>query len=205
NRLRLAPLCFDDRTDRRRPDGRIRAGVGLHRVRHRCGNCSACHRAVRDRDQGAGARRGLAVTPSARAPTPLSPQHDPRQEIRLVRRSLLLDMLLLWLAGNALRLTILAVPPVIPSIHADLDLSATAVGVLGGLPVLLFAVAAVPGSLLIARLGPVRALVAGLLATAVFGALRGAVPAVAWLYATTILMGAGVAVMQSALPALVSQ
>jgi len=121
-----------------------------------------------------------------------------------VRRSLLLDLLLLWLTGNALRLTILAVPPVIPLIHTDLDLSATAVGILGGLPVLLFAVAAVPGSLLIARLGPVRALVAGLLATAAFGALRGAVPAVAWLYATTILMGAGVAVMQSALPALVS-
>src|SRR5215475_5031562 len=99
----------------------------------------------------------------------------------------LLHILILWLAGNALRLTILAVPPVIPLIHHDLDLSATGVGILGGLPVVLFAVAALPGSLLIARLGPVRALVAGLLVTATAGALRGAVPAVAWLYAMTML------------------
>jgi MFS transporter, CP family, cyanate transporter len=120
-----------------------------------------------------------------------------------VHRQFLLHILLLWLAGNALRLTILAVPPVIPSIHQDLHLSATAVGILGGLPVLLFAAAALPGSLLIARIGPVRALVAGLVISAIGGALRGAVPAVWWLYAMTIVTGAGVAIMQPALPALV--
>ena len=120
-----------------------------------------------------------------------------------MHRQFLLHILLLWLAGNALRLTILAVPPVIPSIHQDLHLSATAVGILGGLPVLLFAAAALPGSLLIARIGPVRALVAGLVISAIGGALRGAVPAVWWLFAMTIVTGAGVAVMQPALPALV--
>jgi MFS transporter, CP family, cyanate transporter len=114
-----------------------------------------------------------------------------------------LHLLLLWLAGNALRLTILAVPPVIPAIHEDLHLTATGVGILGGLPVALFAAAAVPGSLLIARLGPVRALVAGLVLSAIGGALRGAVPTVAWLFAMTIVTGIGVAVMQPALPALV--
>lgn len=115
----------------------------------------------------------------------------------------LLHILILWLAGNALRLTILAVPPVIPAIHHDLGLSATGVGILGGLPVVLFAVAALPGALMIARLGPVRALLAGLVVAALGGALRGAVPAAAWLYATTMLMAAGVAIMQPALPALV--
>jgi CP family cyanate transporter-like MFS transporter len=115
----------------------------------------------------------------------------------------LLHLLLLWLAGNALRLTILAVPPVIPAIHEDLHLTATGVGILGGLPVALFAAAAVPGSLLIARVGPVRALVAGLVLSAIGGALRGAIPAVAWLFAMTIVTGIGVAVMQPALPALV--
>jgi MFS transporter, CP family, cyanate transporter len=115
----------------------------------------------------------------------------------------LLHIVLLWLAGNALRLTILAVPPVIPAIHNDLDLSATGVGILGGLPVVMFAVAALPGSLLIARVGAVRALLVGLVLTAVAGALRGSVASVAWLYAMTILMAAGVAVMQPALPALV--
>src|SRR5689334_10947171 len=95
-------------------------------------------------------------------------------------------ILLLWLAGNALRMTILAVPPVIPQIHQDLNLTATGVGILGGLPVVLFAAAAMPGALLIARLGPVRALVVGLLFAAVGGALRGAVLNAAWLYAMTI-------------------
>ena len=46
---------------------------------------------------------------------------------------------LLWLAGCALRLTILAVPPVIPRIHDELKLSATEVGILTGLPSMLFA------------------------------------------------------------------
>jgi CP family cyanate transporter-like MFS transporter len=120
-----------------------------------------------------------------------------------VHRQFYLHILLLWLAGNALRLPILAVPPVIPAIHQDLHLTATAVGILGGLPVLLFAAAALPGSLLIARLGPVRALVAGLVLASIAGALRGAVLSVAWLYAMTILTGFGIAVMQPALPALV--
>lgn len=117
--------------------------------------------------------------------------------------SYLLSLVLLWLAGNALRLTILAVPPVIPRISAELGLNATGVGILGALPVLLFAFAALPGALLIARLGPVRALVVGLLLTAIGGALRGALPSVAWLYAMTIVMAAGVAIMQPAMPALV--
>src|SRR5262244_2678510 len=104
----------------------------------------------------------------------------------------LLHILILWLAGNALRLPILAVPPVIPAIHHDLNLSATGVGILGGLPVVVFAVAAVPGALLV-----------GLVVAAIGGALRGAVASVAWLYAMTIVMAAGVAVMQPGMPALV--
>jgi len=106
----------------------------------------------------------------------------------------------LWLAGTGLRLTILAVPPVIPLIHDGLNLNATQVGILTGLPSMLFAFAAVPGSLLIARLGMRTALVVGLAATAIGGALRGAIPDVMWLYAMTIVMGAGVAVMQVTMP-----
>ena len=107
---------------------------------------------------------------------------------------------LLWLAGNALRLTILAVPPVIPLIHDDLHLNATQIGVLTGLPSMLFAIAAVPGSLLIARLGVRVAMIVGLALNAIGGALRGALPDVYWLYAMTITMGAGVAIMQVTMP-----
>jgi CP family cyanate transporter-like MFS transporter len=99
-----------------------------------------------------------------------------------------------------LRFTILAVPPVIPLIHDELSLNATQVGILAGLPSMLFAIAAVPGSLLIARLGVTSALVVGLVVTAIAGAMRGAVADVAWLYATTIAMSIGVAVMQVTMP-----
>jgi MFS transporter, CP family, cyanate transporter len=112
----------------------------------------------------------------------------------------LASLLLLWLAGTALRLTILAVPPVIPLVHDELNLNATQIGILTGLPPMLFAFAAVPGSLLIARLGVGSALVAGLALNALGGALRGALPDVVWLYCMTIVMGTGVAIMQVTMP-----
>ena len=122
-----------------------------------------------------------------------------------VSRQFLVHIVLLWLAGNALRLTILAVPPVIPLIQADLHLSGTEIGVLTGLPIVLFGVAALPGSLLIARFGAVAILVAGLTIAGIASALRGAVPHTFALYAATIVMGAGIAIMQPALPPLVRQ
>jgi CP family cyanate transporter-like MFS transporter len=118
-------------------------------------------------------------------------------------RRVLLSLTLLWLAGAGLRLTVLAVPPVLPAIHADLHLSETQVGILTGLPSLLFALAAVPGSLLIARLGPVMALATGLLLDGVGAGLRGAAPNALWLYAATIAMAAGIAIGQPAMPPLV--
>jgi CP family cyanate transporter-like MFS transporter len=118
-------------------------------------------------------------------------------------RRLLTSLGLLWLSGAALRMTVLAVPPLLPLIHGDLDLSETAVGTLSGLPLLLFAAAAVPGSLIIARFGARPALIAGLLVTALASAARGAAANVAMLFAATIVMGGGIAVMQPALPPVV--
>jgi len=82
-------------------------------------------------------------------------------------------------------------------------MSETQVGILSGLPAALFALAAVPGSLLIARFGALTALIVGLLATGLGSALRGASGGVVMLYATTILTGFGVAVMQPSMPPLV--
>jgi CP family cyanate transporter-like MFS transporter len=114
-------------------------------------------------------------------------------------------MLLLWLAGVCLRLTVLAVPPVIPLIHRDLALTQAQVGALVSLPVLLFSIAAVPGSLLIARFGAARVLAGGLALTGIASALRGASVDVIALFATTLAMGAGISVMQPALPAVVRE
>jgi CP family cyanate transporter-like MFS transporter len=119
------------------------------------------------------------------------------------RARMLSALLLLWLAGNALRLTILAVPPVIPLIHDQLHMSATQIGILTGLPSMLLAAAAVPGSLIVALLGVRSALVVGLLATAIGGALRGLFPDVGWLYAMTVATAGGVAIMQVTMPSAV--
>ena len=122
--------------------------------------------------------------------------------MKLTRRDWV-HLLLLWLGGIDLRLTLLAVPPLIPLIHRDLHLDEKSVGALVSLPVLLFATAAVPGSLLIAKLGVRGALVAGLGCVALFGATRGLGPSVPVLFASTFLMGLGVAVSQPAFPSLV--
>ena len=120
-------------------------------------------------------------------------------------RSLPISLILLWLVGNALRLPILAVPPVIPALRGEFNLSGTAIGILTGLPVFLFAVAALAGSRLITRLGAVPAVVTGLVITTLGSALRGLATDVIGLLGATIVMGAGVAVVQPALPALVGR
>jgi CP family cyanate transporter-like MFS transporter len=115
----------------------------------------------------------------------------------------LLALVLLWLAGVCLRITILTLPPVIPLLHADLHLSETDIGWLSSLTPMLFALAAIPGAVLIARFGIVPALVIGLFVNAVGSLARAALPNTALLFATTSVMAAGVAIMQPALPPLV--
>ena len=124
-------------------------------------------------------------------------------ESAAARRQFMLCVLLLWLAGNGLRITILAVPPVIPLIRADLGMTETMVGILTGLPPVLFACTAVLGSLLIARFGALNTLIGGLVATAAGSALRGAAPEILSLYAATVVTGFGVAIMHPSLPPLV--
>jgi MFS transporter, CP family, cyanate transporter len=122
---------------------------------------------------------------------------------RVVRAETLPRYATLWLTGVSLRITILAVPPVIPLIHQDLRLNETAVGLLTSLPILLLAFAAVPGSMLVARAGLRRTLLLGLVIVAVFGAARGMATSAPALFGSTLLMGVGIAVLQPAVPALV--
>lgn len=112
-------------------------------------------------------------------------------------------MSLLWLCGACLRLTVLATPPVVPLLRADLHLSETAIGWLSSLPPMLFAIMAVPGALLIAGFGILPALVMGLLINAFGSAARGVYPDAISLYVSTMIMAAGVAIMQPSLPPLV--
>ena len=114
-------------------------------------------------------------------------------------------MFALWLAGVAMRMTILAMPPVIPQVHDELRMSETQVGLLIGLPLAMFAIAAVPGSLLISRVGTRNAVVFGMIFAAFAGAARGAAINVWTLYAASIVTGFGIALMQPGLPTLVRE
>jgi len=112
---------------------------------------------------------------------------------------------LLWMCGGCLRLTVLAVPPVIAMIQQDLHLSGTEIGLLSGIPVVIFAIFAAPGSIVVARMG-VRGALMGGLAIAAAGALLRAGISNAWqLYLTSALMSAGIAIMQPAMAAAVRE
>jgi MFS transporter, CP family, cyanate transporter len=124
---------------------------------------------------------------------------------RLVPSHLIKSLCLLWLVGLSMRITILAVPPVIPPIHDELRMTEAQIGLLMGLPLMVFAIAAVPGSLLVARLGTSLTLTLGMVIAGVAAAGRGGAEGVTALYAATVLMGFGIAIMQPALPALVRE
>jgi len=112
---------------------------------------------------------------------------------------------LLWICGVSLRLTVLSIPPVISIIQRDLNLSGTEIGLLSGMPVVVFGIFAAPGSILVGRMGVRGALVSGLLIAA-GGTLLRTGAANAWqLYLTTMLMTVGIAFMQPSLAAAVRE
>jgi MFS transporter, CP family, cyanate transporter len=123
----------------------------------------------------------------------------------LSRGRLLKLLFLLFLAGVAMRMTILAMPPIIPLVHDELHMSETQVGLLVGLPLAIFAIAAVPGSLLIARVGTNLALIVGMVIAGLASGARGAAVDVPTLYAAAITTGFGVAIMQPGMPTLVRE
>jgi MFS transporter, CP family, cyanate transporter len=139
------------------------------------------------------------------SPMTFAASRDGRSVGRLLKPMLLKPMCLLWLAGVAMRMTILAMPPIIPMVHDELHMSETQVGLLVGLPLLIFALAAVPGSLLIARIGAKFAVLLGIVIAALAGAARGLAIDVGTLYLAAIATGFGVAIMQPGLPTLVRQ
>ena len=131
---------------------------------------------------------------------PTSPSRDGRSAGGLARL-----LCLLWLAGVAMRMTLLVMPPVIPQVHDELRISETQVGLLIGLPLAVLAVAAIPGSLLIARVGATLAVTLGMTIAALGGAARAAAVDVWTLYAAAIVSGFGIAIMQPGMPTLVRE
>lgn len=115
----------------------------------------------------------------------------------------LVTLILLWLAGVYLRLPVLIAPPLVPMIDAELGLNQTQLGALTTLPVLMLSLGALPGALIIARLGPRITLVLAILAVGLASMARGLAPPLWLLFVNTTLLGLAIAVMQPAFPALV--
>lgn len=112
---------------------------------------------------------------------------------------------ILWLAGMAIRIPLLAIPPILPLLRNELGMSGTEIGAISGIPMLLMAAAAIPGSLLVSRLGASRVVLIGLAIAALGGTARGFADAPATFLVATAAVGAGIAVTQPALSTLVRQ
>lgn len=108
---------------------------------------------------------------------------------------------LLWLVGWTLRVPILAAPPLATRIAESFSLGEAAEGALTMLPVVTVAFGAIPAAWIIARFGIRAAIVAGLLVMAAASVARGQVPTATALFTASAIMGLGVAVFQTALPA----
>ena len=113
--------------------------------------------------------------------------------------------ILLWLVGVVLRITILAIAPVIPLIQRDLHMSGTQVGILSGLPTLMLALAAILGAFAMSRFNAFATLIGGLVLVALGTILRGTAHGITVLFGTTVVMSTGVAVAQPTLAVLVRE
>ncbi len=117
-------------------------------------------------------------------------------------RSLILFALLLFVGIN-LRSIILAVPPVLPLIKHDLNLSYTATGLLTSMPILIMGATAWSSGLLVERIGERNAVTFGLILLAGGSLLRAWWPVAFPLFFFTVLLSLGIALTQTTIPVLV--
>lgn len=118
-------------------------------------------------------------------------------------RSPLFFLLALLLVAANLRASLTGVGPLLPDIRAALGLSATAAGLLGSLPLLMFAVFA-PMARLGERFGAERMAMGGLIAL-LAGILLRSTDGVAALFLGTGILSAAIAMTNVLMPALVKQ
>lgn len=124
--------------------------------------------------------------------------------ITVTWRSVIVCMLLTAVGFN-LRSVILAVPPVLPLIQHDLELSYTATGLLTALPVLILGSAAWPSGLLVERIGERASVSIGLAFLGAGTLLRTLSPTALSLFLFTLLLSFGIALAQTAVPVLAHQ
>jgi CP family cyanate transporter-like MFS transporter len=112
---------------------------------------------------------------------------------------------LIALIGFQLRSIIVGVPPVLPELRDDLQLSFSAIGVLTGIPILGLGAAAVPGALLVNRFGARRVVGGATLCLGAAAAMRISPPLPYSLFIWTAVLAVAIAAAQPAMAVLVRQ
>ena len=111
--------------------------------------------------------------------------------------------ILITLVGFNLRSVLLGVPPVLPLIQHDLELSYTLTGLLTALPVLVLAVGAWPAGLLAERIGARLSVSIGLGLLATGTLLRAFRLTTSSLFFFTLILSIGITLSQTAVPVLI--
>lgn len=109
----------------------------------------------------------------------------------------------MFLAALALRPDIIGLGPLLDPMRADLGGSRSIIGLLPTVPVLCMGLFAPVASQVAVRVGPRRVILAGMVAIAGGGLLRSTMPTTASVVALTVIIGVGVASVQTLLPAVV--
>ena len=107
----------------------------------------------------------------------------------------------LWLVGWTLRVPVLATPPLATYIAEAFALGESGIAALTMLPIIALAIGAIPAAYVIARMGIRWAISMGMMLMAVASIARGHVPTEFLLFSISIMMGLGIALFQTALPA----
>ena len=110
---------------------------------------------------------------------------------------------LIWLTAFNLRVLLFAIPPTLPQIRSDLDLSYFATGSITSLAVLTLGVASIPGALLATRYGARRLVALCAAGLALFGAAITLPPGPFWVFAGSALLTLSIAIAQPPLAVLI--
>lgn len=110
-----------------------------------------------------------------------------------------------FLIGLNLRPMLAIIGPLFPVLQLQAGLSATTFSLLTTLPVAMMGLAALSGPWLIARIGPVKGIAAGLLCLTFACLWRGVTLTPSQLLLTALAGGAGIGVIQALMPALIRQ
>ncbi len=110
-------------------------------------------------------------------------------------------LIVLWLVGWTLRVPVLVTPPLATQMADTFGLGEAEVGALTMLPIVAVALGAIPAAWIIARFNLRVAIMGGILVMTTASLARGYAPSSTVMFTMSVVMGLGIAVFQTALPA----